>query len=128
MPGRPGHYDLSEIHAWWRDYGPGKKRTAAVSSEDDPLLADGDSPGLERYRLAKAAIAELDLEERKKSLLSRDTVRMVLSRWGSILRRVGERFQKTCPEAASALCDALDECDHVIGYELGDSANDDGAK
>ncbi len=30
------------------------ERRSAIKSVDDPLLADGDSPGLERYRLAKA--------------------------------------------------------------------------
>ena len=53
---------------------------------DDELLVGCDSPALERYRLAAAKLKELDLEERKTSLLPRDKVRTALGRFPEIFR------------------------------------------
>lgn len=120
MPGRPGAYDLSAIVRWLRTAGPWRQHSKPES--EDPLLgaAEGDSPGLERYRLAKAAIAELDLEERIGSLLSRDKARAALNRWASIVRRLGERLGKRFgPDAARSVNDALIECQHVVDHEFG---------
>lgn len=127
MPGQPGMYDLGEIVRWLRASGPWRQHQRPEF--DDPLLvADGESPGLERYRLAKAAIAELDLEERKESLLSRDKARAALIRWGSIIRRLGERLGKRFgPDASNAVNDALSECQHIVDHEFGgcDTSDDD---
>jgi phage terminase Nu1 subunit (DNA packaging protein) len=126
LPGERGRFDLAEVIPWLRTNGPCNHVRKAVAGDDDELLSGESSPALERYRLARAQSAELDLEERKRALLSRETVRAVLIRWGAIFRRIGERFQKTCPEAAAALNDALDECGFIIDHELGNSANGDG--
>lgn len=118
MPGRPGAYRLDVIAQWLRSEGPWQRRGKAVS--DDPLLSDGDSPALERYRLAKAQHAELDLEHRKGSLLEREKARDILSRWGSIIRRLGERMAKRYGnEAAVAVNETLEECSELIQRELG---------
>lgn len=92
----------------WRPYGRGE-------SADDPLLQDGDSPGLERYRLAKASLAELELEERRRSLLPVVKVREALSRWATIVRRMGERLgQRWGADAQTLVNDALTECEQVL--------------
>jgi phage terminase Nu1 subunit (DNA packaging protein) len=129
MPGGPGAYDFAAIIPWLRTKGPWRQHVKVEN--DDPLLAaDGDSPGLERYRLAKAALAELELEERKGTLLSREKVRTTLIRWATVLRRMGERIAKRFGnEASEAVNDALGECQAVIDYEFGgDESTDDGTE
>lgn len=80
----------------------------------DPLLAGGDSVGLERFRLAKAKIAEMDLAERCGELIDVSKARDILGRWASILRRAGERIGRLSPEAGKILADSLDELQDVI--------------
>ncbi len=113
-PGKPGRYELSAIVQWLRNAGPWRPYGRG-DAPDDPLLAAGDSPGLERYRLAKAALAELELAERQQSLLPVDKVREALLRWATLLRRMGERLGKRFgPEASRTVNDTLDECDRVL--------------
>jgi phage terminase Nu1 subunit (DNA packaging protein) len=93
------------------------KRVAEQSrpiDPEDPLLTAGDSPGLERYRLAKAAHAELDLAERKGELIDREKCRSVLAQWGSVLRRAGDRIARVNPEASRLLSEGLDECEAIV--------------
>lgn len=78
---------------------------------DELLLEDGDSPALERYRLAKAKLAELDLETRKGQLIERDKARDIFSRWAVLVRRMGERLAKRFgPDAAATVNETLDSC------------------
>ena len=81
----------------------------------DPLLsAAGDSPGLERYRLAKAQHAELDLEQRRGGLIDVGQCRDLLGQWASVLRRGGQRINRLSPEAGRALDESLDECESIV--------------
>lgn len=119
MPGKKrGNYDLAEVVQWLRQSGPWRQNAKpAFAGSDDPLLVgnDADSDGLERYRQAKAALAELDLEERKGQLISREKVRPVLARWAAVIRRCGESLGKVFgASAAEKLNDALDECSRVV--------------
>lgn len=68
-PGSPGKYSLDEILQW-------VKRNRWCQSSD-PLMAGGDSANLERYRGVKADLAELDLQERRGTLVDQDTVKPV---------------------------------------------------
>lgn len=78
---------------------------------DELLLEEGDSPALERYRLAKAKLAELDLETRKGQLIERDKARDIFSRWAVLIRRMGERLAKRFgPDAAATVNETLDSC------------------
>ncbi len=81
---------------------------------DDPLLSDGDSPGLERYRLAKAKHAELDLEHRRGELIDVGKCRDVLAKWASVLRRSGDRIARVSPDGSRMLGEALDECETIV--------------
>ena len=95
---------------------------------DDELLVGCDSPALERYRLAAAKLKELDLEERKTSLLPRDKVRTALGRFSLILRQLGERLGKRYgPEAQLSLKDAIDDCRRVVDDEFGADDTADGS-
>jgi len=89
--------------------------------EDDPMLASGgDSPEMRRYRAAKASLAELDLDERRQTLLPRERVHQALFRWGTLIRRMGERLTKRYgPEIAGDINDTLAACARVIDSELG---------
>jgi hypothetical protein len=120
LPSRRAKYPLDEIVVWLRTSGPWK--AAASPDPEDPLLSsDVDSVGLERLRLAKAALAELDLEERRKTLLPRDKVRLSLGRFSMILRRAFEQVGKRYGhDAVGRLNEALDECERVIDVEFGD--------
>ena len=114
-PGKPGNYPLAEIVQWLRTSGPWRPYAKGSDGADDPMLAAGDSPGLERYRLAKAGLAELELQERHHTLLPVDKVRDVLLRWATLLRRLGERLGKRYgAEAAGAVSDCLNECGRVV--------------
>ena len=118
MPGRKGRYDLVEIVAWLRNEGPWRSRPSAPTA-DDPLLADGDSPALERYRLAKAKHAELDLEHRKNELLDKEKCRQLFTRWAHVMRRMGDRLTKRYGvDANHMVIEAIDECHSIVKGEV----------
>jgi hypothetical protein len=61
-PRKPdGTYDAVALVQWF-----------AGTAGDDPLLSGADSPSLETYRKARAALAELDLAERRGRLVDVD--------------------------------------------------------
>ncbi len=94
---------------------------------DDPLLNEGDSPGLERYRMAKAKLAELDLEARKEQLIDREKARDIFGRWATLIRRAGERLSKRWGnEAAAMLNETLDECGAIVAELKGREGGDAG--
>jgi len=122
MPGTPGAYDVREIVQWLRSWGPWRQH--AKPDGWDPLVdedaGDGSSPAQERYRAAKAAIAELQLEQLKGTLLSREAVRGALGRWATLIRRMGERLGKRFgPDAIAAVNEALNECQYVVDHDVG---------
>lgn len=97
-----------------------QSQPGALSIEDELLAGSSDSPALERYRLARAKLSELELEERRESLIPRDRVRNGLSRFALILRQLGERLgQRYGPEATLSVNDALDDCQRVVDDEFG---------
>jgi phage terminase Nu1 subunit (DNA packaging protein) len=113
MPGRPKEYRLDRIAVWLRTEGPGSK--ALKIATDDPLLAEGDSPALERYRLAKAKHAELDLEHRKGELIDVNKCRDILGQWASVIRKMGDRVSKRFGiEANLMVTDAIDACEDIV--------------
>jgi hypothetical protein len=122
MPGKPGRYDLAEILAWLRSDGPWRARGGdLLTGSDDPLLAvGGDSPNLERYRLARAQLAELELETKRGSVFPRDVARSVLGRIASLWRRYGERLGKRHgPEEVVSFNETFQEAQRVIDDEFG---------
>lgn len=120
MPGQSGDYDVSAIVQWLRQSGPWRQHHRQIEDDPDLAITGGDSPNLERYRAAKAAIAELDYAERQKELIARDKVKSLFARWASVLRRMGERISKRFGnEAALTVNDSLRECGEIITYELG---------
>lgn len=98
-----GSYNARDLVAWI------VQRQLPVSA--DPLLAEGDSAALERYRMAKAKLAELDLEVRKGELIEVGRCRDMLARWAVVIRRMGERLSKRYGnDAALTVNESLSEC------------------
>jgi phage terminase Nu1 subunit (DNA packaging protein) len=125
MPGTTQRYVLQDVTRWLRTEGPWKpySKSQATSSAEDPLLAGGDSPGLERYRLAKAKHAELDLEHRKGELIEKEKAKAVLSRWAWLIRQMGERLAKRYGnDVAITINDTLAECRRAVQEVVNDES------
>lgn len=118
MPGKPKEYIIGDISRWLRSDGPWASKQPIKS--DDPLLAEGDSPGLERYRMAKAQHAELDLQARRGELIDVGKCRETISRWAIVIRRMSERLQKRYGAGVSSEIETtLSECDGIVRETLG---------
>ena len=90
---------------------------AAPGVPDDAALWDsGDgSPALERYRAARADLAELDLEERRGDLVDRREFQALLLRTAHILRGLGESLQRQYgPDAQGLLDEAIDDVEREV--------------
>ena len=84
-------YPVIEIMQWLRTEGswrPGLRSAGSVPDDDELLMiGEADSPALERYRLARAKTAELDLAQRNEELVSVDLMRNLLLRMATELRQ-----------------------------------------
>lgn len=88
----------------------------------DPLLADGDSPGLERYRNAKADLAEMERDRQKGELVPRSELEPVLMGLAGVMRRAGETLARRFGnEAAAVVNEATEEwamgCAGLLGHD-----------
>ena len=104
-PGKEGAYDVGAIEAWHKAY--------VAAGEQDPLFSGASSPALERYRAARANLAELEFLQRDGELRDREEVLEMLSRFfGHITaakRRIG-----TGVDPIKAIDAALDNCERVL--------------
>lgn len=115
MPGESGKYPLQDISRWLRSEGPWKPHAKPVQAEDELLVSEGDSVGLERYRLAKAGLAELDLRERQGELIHRESCREAFAMIAMRIRRMGERHGKMFgPESARSVNATIEECEDLL--------------
>jgi hypothetical protein len=136
LPRRPGvhqrtyRYSLREAVEWLRKH----VWVPAVRPEsDDPLLDGGDSsPALERYRAARASLAELELATRQGQLLPRAETHQAMARMSALIRTLGETFQRhgeiPGADAAQLLDATLDDFDRELQVLFGErgSGDDDG--
>jgi len=104
-PGEEGAYSIKALRAWHKAY------TAA--GETDPMFAGASSPALERYRLARAKSAELDLLERQGQLRDREEVREMLARFFGHITEAKAKIG-TGVDPIEAIDAALDNCERVI--------------
>ena len=111
-PRRPdGSYSLPAVVAW---------KMGNLAADAD--LGSGDSPELERYRRARAGLAELDLQERLKSLVSRSQVRECIVAFAQQIRNVGEHLTRRFGnDAADMLIRGVDDGYRAIKGILGES-------
>ena len=120
LPSGRFRYDLPSIVFWLRTDGPWRQQQPSPADDDPMLASGGDSPEMRRYRAAKASLAELDLDERRQTLLPRERVHQALFRWGTLVRRMGERLTRRYgPEIAGDINDTLAACARAIEGELG---------
>jgi phage terminase Nu1 subunit (DNA packaging protein) len=119
LPG--GRYDAAAILAWARD---------KAATDADPMLADGvESPGLERYRMARAGLAELDLLERQGALLSREKAGEALSQLAAMIRQLSDRLAKQFGnEVAEQFNETLDDFKTLVDERFGAKSQDGAAE
>ncbi len=81
---------------------------------------------MERYRMAKAQIAELELERKRGGVIDAPLIRTVHGRMAALLRGAGEQLERlVSPDAAEILNGALDECDREIATVFKEDEGDD---
>lgn len=85
----------------------------------DELLAGAVSPSQERYRAARAGLAELELQERLRHLVQVGVIERTFDSFASILRRAAERLEVQFGKEARAVLDqAMDESERIIERQL----------
>lgn len=104
-----GTYDASKVVEWIR-------AISAPAVEGDPLLSGADSPALERYRAARADLAEMDAAERRGQLVNMEEFFGWHSNEVSLpIRRAIEALQtRFGPEAAAIVAKAIDKADAAV--------------
>lgn len=129
-----GCYSVRRVAEWrlLRDQELERKRSGPAPTSpnsDDPLLNAGDSVGLERYRMAKAQLAELDLAEREKVMLSADAVHDGLAIIAQSFRKACEALQrKFGAEAFLILDESVKEAETKINDMFRDENDDAGGE
>lgn len=98
-----------------------------VPTGDDPLLAGGTSPNLERYRAAKADLAEDEVRERRKQTVS---VNILTAWWESEvagpLRRAVVTLKRQHGEGpAELILKAITKAQAAVEKRLAEGAPDD---
>lgn len=101
-------YDLVAVAEW-------RYRMLEARAEE-AMLAGESTAGLERYRRAKAGIAELDLAERSGQLVDRELVRGGLRAVADCWRRVSEDAERRFGgDVFEFLCEGLEEMKRALG-------------
>jgi hypothetical protein len=100
-------------------------RDRAVERADErdaeALMTEGaDSPAMERFRLARAQLAELELSERTAQVVRLDKLEPAIARFASILRKAGETITRLHGnDAGNVLIEAIDEAVRNWRHMLG---------
>ena len=97
--------DLPAVVKALHDFLATNARKLAAGDGDDPLMAGASTPALERYRLARAKLAELELEQREGNVLLRDVLHEGFGEIASMLRRASERLDRQCGREAYEILD-----------------------
>ena len=120
MPGQPRKYEIKAILLWLMSSGrrwgwmPDDLKRERLT-DDDPMLQEADSEGLERYRMARAQQEEIKLAEKRGEvvLMDRfnDCVRVALAP----LRKVQETFKRRGDrESIQLIHEAIDEMERGL--------------
>ena len=102
--------DIEAIKAWRQ------ARDDARKSRDDALMDESvTSPALERYRAARAGLAELELLQRREQLIDREIMHQVLSRLAHFIREAGDKLAREYGSGAHEIVnEALDQYENVV--------------
>jgi len=83
-----------------------KHALAAADADDDALLSAGaDSPELERFRAARADLAEMERDERRGKLISADRLREICTEVGATIKSARKRLVKKFGRPAGEILD-----------------------
>jgi len=80
-----------------------QKAIEKAAAKPDPLLQGAASPQLEKYRAARASMAELELAEKRGELIRLSELQPAFREYGSALRRAGELLQREFGNRASEI-------------------------
>jgi len=115
--GEPTWINGPAFVSWWVERAVQRRRPVRGENGDPLLVGEGGpaSPALEKYREARAALAELELGERRRDLLPRSAVHEVFGRVAFRLRDAGEQLQREHgSEAHEVLNEALDDAEREM--------------
>lgn len=113
-PGRNKEYPLDKMLQW--------AKINRWCKSADPLLAGGDSDNLERYRGVKADLAELDLEERKGTLIEPEEVRDTYIQSLRFIRDAAEQIDRQYGNDAFLIIhEAWERAERYVMDELNDN-------
>lgn len=110
-PKDSGHrvFDLKQVIAWRRARDEANARPRTPDGED-PLMLAGSSPALERYRMAKAKMAEFDLQQKRGHLVEKHAITTQFRAAAATLRAAFETLERRHGrEVGDSLRDVLDD-------------------
>ena len=111
MPGHRANWDLQAITAW---------RLERLQ-HSEPSWPEGGSPAMEDYRQERARMAKLERLERENVLVRRVVIHTHLTRFASIIRKLGEQLQKAYGEdAGEMLSEAIDDAERELKHITND--------
>jgi phage terminase Nu1 subunit (DNA packaging protein) len=117
--------DLTKVVRWLHDFLAANRIILMRDEDEDAALMAGEGPAIERWRLAKAQIAEIELEQKRQRLLPIDEIHRGLARSASIMRRAGERLERLFgPDARKIFDEAIDNAIRTAESGLGEIETD----
>lgn len=97
-----------------------EKQKHVAAAGDDMLAGGGNSPALERYRLARAQLAEQNLAERNNEIVRVSVVESMVMSVASRVRAAGDRLgRKFGAEAQDVLLRALEDLEEEMASDGG---------
>jgi hypothetical protein len=118
LPGFPIASD-SSVCLW--DLAVWRHQMNAGSEFGDEIEGGSDSPGLERYRLARAEQEEIKLLKMRGEFLSREDVHLALAETSGVMKEAGEKVLRIGGNDLAEIINwAWDEVAKRIGKLFGD--------
>lgn len=112
--------DVVAIIRGFHDFLSRHRHRLATVDSDEMHMRSGESPTLERWRLAKAKIAEIELEEKLETIILIDSVRDSLITMAHVLRGVSEKLQRQFGQAAAdVLNEGFEDLDRTYQVKYG---------
>lgn len=119
LPFAGARVDLGAVVKALHDWLAANKHRLAAAPSDDPLLNGGVTPGLERYRVARADVAEMDRDARRLDLIPAADLEQAWTMAAGILRAAGERLEREHgSDAHDILGEALDDVDALMDRSI----------